>query len=85
MENDEILKNLINHAVLEKPLDFQSVFNSALTDRINDSINNKKIEIAQSIFNSEEDIPDESSEEDQPSEEEVQNDTEELEGNGEES
>ena len=52
IENDETLKNMINHSVMEKPLDFQNTFNVAITDRINNSINNKKIEIAQSLFRS---------------------------------
>ena len=40
IENDETLKNMINHSVMEKPLDFQNTFNAAITDRINNSINN---------------------------------------------
>jgi hypothetical protein len=52
IENDETLKNMINYSVMEKPLDFQNTFNVAITDRINNSINNKKIEIAQSLFRS---------------------------------
>jgi hypothetical protein len=52
INNDEMLKNMINHSVMEKPLDFQSAFNTAITDRINDSISNRKIEIAQSLFRS---------------------------------
>jgi hypothetical protein len=86
IENDETLKNMINHSVMEKPLDFQNTFNAAITDRINSSINNKKIEIAQSLFRPEE--PEEYSEEeisDESSQEEAQEDTEEEQQNGEES
>jgi hypothetical protein len=86
IENDETLKNMINYSVMEKPLDFQNTFNVAITDRINNSINNKKIEIAQSLFRSEE--PEEYSEEeisDESSQEEAQEDTEEEQQNGEES
>jgi len=83
-ENDEILKNMINHAVLEKPIDFQSAFNSAISDRINDSINNKKIEIAQSLFRAEEPESEEEYSEVEDSEE-TQEDTEETQNHGEES
>jgi len=89
-DNVDTLKDMIHHAVDEKPLDFQDKFNSMLVDRIADAINNKKIEVAQSMFSSE--TESESEEEvstedstDEDSTEELESDTEETQENGEES
>jgi hypothetical protein len=71
----EAIKNMINYAVQEKPLDFQSSFDSLIHDRIGDSINNRKIEVAQSMFRSEEtpneteELPDQNIENSEESEE----------------
>jgi hypothetical protein len=80
----ESLKDMIQFAVDEKPLDFQDRFHSILQDRIADSINNKKIEIAQNMF-SEPDTTEIEEPSDESSEEGTETDTEDTQENGEES
>jgi hypothetical protein len=47
--SDAIL-NMINHSKAENALDFEVSFKDVMLDRITNAINNKKIEVAQSIF-----------------------------------
>lgn len=43
--------NLLMHSIEQKPLDFADVFDQLVKDRLADAIADKKIEIAQTIFN----------------------------------
>jgi hypothetical protein len=44
------LADLINFSSLEKPIDFEKTFNSLMQNKLELSVNNKKIEIARSMF-----------------------------------
>lgn len=48
------IEDLISTAVNQKPTDFADVFNNLLTGKLHHAINNKKIEIAQTMFNNQE-------------------------------
>jgi hypothetical protein len=51
MENEISIQDLISTSYEQKPLDFQNAFDSLMMGRIATAIDNKKIEIAQSLFN----------------------------------
>lgn len=81
--NDAVL-NMIKYSNGENVLDFENAFKDNMLDRITNAINNKKIEVAQSIFrNSEETEEVEDTEESEDTA--TGEDTEEEESNGEES
>jgi hypothetical protein len=44
------LEDLVQATIEQRPSEFQSAFNSLLTDRIQNTIQDKKIEMAQSIY-----------------------------------
>ena len=43
--------DLINHSVNKQPVEFEQVFNSLIADRLAAAVENKKVEVAQSMFN----------------------------------
>ena len=45
------INDLLNFAVLQKPNEFNNNFNDIILNKISDAIQNKKIEVAQSMFN----------------------------------
>lgn len=47
------INDLINFAVTQKPNEFSSTINDILVDKITNAIENKKVEIAQNMFNAE--------------------------------
>jgi hypothetical protein len=47
------LSDLINFSSQQKPIDFETAFKSIMIDKIGSAIDNKKLEVAQSIFNTE--------------------------------
>lgn len=44
------LTDLLKYSYAEKPVDFAQAFNSLIGDKLEAAVNNKKLEIAQSIF-----------------------------------
>lgn len=50
-DNKYTIKDLATNAALQKPVEFQSAFNDLVLDRIKTAVENKKIEIAQSMYN----------------------------------
>lgn len=46
------LNDLITTSAEQKPLDFQDVFNDLIVDKIQAAVDNRKLELAQSMFNS---------------------------------
>jgi hypothetical protein len=50
MENDISVKDLISLSYEQKPLDFQNAFDSLIAGKIATAIDNRKMEIAQSMF-----------------------------------
>jgi hypothetical protein len=51
IENNKYsLEDLITSSMQQRPVDFNDAFNSLLTDRIQTAVQNKKIEIAQRIY-----------------------------------
>jgi hypothetical protein len=50
-DNKYGIEDLISNAVLQKPMEFQSAFNNIVIDRIRDAVENKKIEVAQQLYN----------------------------------
>lgn len=80
------LNDLISSAAMQEPLEFQNAFHDLVVDRIRTAVENKKVEIAQQMYNYEppEDIEtDENDDEFGASDTELENSEEEL--NGEES
>lgn len=63
MVENEQLAALIQHAAEQNPSKFQEVFADAMQDKIVAAIQNKKIEVAQNYFNTQQDT--ETSSEDQ--------------------
>jgi hypothetical protein len=82
--SDAIL-NMINHSKAENALDFEASFKDVMLDRITDAINNKKIEVAQSIFRDSTEDTEEVEDVEQPEDNATEENTEEEESNGEES
>lgn len=51
IENNKYgLEDLVSATIEQRPSDFQNVFNSLVTDRIQDAIQDRKVEIAQSMY-----------------------------------
>jgi hypothetical protein len=50
-ENKYDLNNLVNSAAKQEPLEFQNAFNDLVIDRIRTAVENKKVEIAQQLYN----------------------------------
>jgi|APCry1669192806_1035432.scaffolds.fasta_scaffold298319_2 hypothetical protein len=48
------LKDLVTLSADQKPIEFEDAFNYLLADRIQNAVDNKKLEVAQSMFNKEE-------------------------------
>lgn len=51
-DNKYTLNDLVVFSADQKPLDFQNVFNDLIVDKIQAAVDNRKLEIAQSMFNS---------------------------------
>ena len=51
MENDKYqIQDLINAAAQQKPIDFEQAFDDLIIDRLQSSIQDKKIQIAQQLY-----------------------------------
>ena len=61
MDND--ISDLINNTLDQKPDDFASTFNNILIDKLKTAVENKKIELAQTMFAPQNKIEDEPIEE----------------------
>lgn len=55
-DNKYEIKDLISAAVLQKPLEFETAFADIVTDRIRTAVENKKIEVAQQLYNYEPEV-----------------------------
>ena len=53
------IEDLMSAAIAQRPMDFDNAFKSIMINKITDAIDDKKIELAQTIFNE----PEESGEE----------------------
>lgn len=51
MDNDISVQDLISLSYDQKPIEFQQAFDTLLADRLATAIDNRKTEIAQSLFN----------------------------------
>lgn len=51
MDQESPVQNLLFHSYEQKPIEFQHTFNDIVTQRISNAINDRKIELAQSLFN----------------------------------
>jgi hypothetical protein len=74
-DNKYEIQDLINSSVEQKPVDFNDIFGSLMVDRLNAAIDNKKMEIAKSMF----DAPEEDFESDEEEYSEL-NSEEEIDG-----
>lgn len=50
-ENKYTLDDMVKSAAMQEPLEFQQAFNDNLLDRIRTAVENKKVEIAQQLYN----------------------------------
>lgn len=50
-ENKYDLQSMINSAALQEPLEFQNAFSDQLLDRIRTAVEDKKVAIAQQMYN----------------------------------
>lgn len=78
MDNKYDLSDLVVSAIEQRPLDFETAFNDLIVDRIRGAVEDKKIAIAQQMYNySPEDVADaETEEEIEDNSEEETNDEE---------
>jgi hypothetical protein len=78
MDNKYDLSDLVVSAIEQKPLDFETAFNDLIIDRIRGAVEDKKIAIAQQMYNyNPEDVADaETEEEIEDNSEEETNDEE---------
>jgi hypothetical protein len=51
MMNDVTLQDLISLSYEQKPVEFQNAFDTLIAGRIASAVDNRKMEIAQSLFN----------------------------------
>ena len=54
MENETkyTLNDLVKFSAEQKPLDFRQAFDDLISDKLQAAVDNRKLEIAQSMFNS---------------------------------
>lgn len=76
MENEYNVMDLINLSFEQKPVDFQNAFNSVMNNKISSAIDDKKLEVAQTMFNN-------YSDESETDQEDQEQDASEEENNGE--
>jgi len=50
------IQDLVKYSYEQKPVDFEQAFNSLLSNKIADAVDVKKLEVAQNMFNTEEEI-----------------------------
>lgn len=50
MEDKYNVSDLIAATVEQRPTDFEAIFNDILVDKLNAAVENRKIEVAQSMF-----------------------------------
>jgi len=62
------VQDLVKFSYEQKPVDFEQAFNSLLGDKIALAVNDRKLDVAQNMFNKEEDI---NTEQDSDTEEEL--------------
>jgi hypothetical protein len=55
MDNKYDINDLVVSALEQKPLEFETAFNDLIVDRIRTAVENKKVEIAQQMYNYEPD------------------------------
>lgn len=66
MDNEYTVADLISHSFNQQPIEFQATFNAIMSDKLTAAIDNKKLEVAQSMFSDQAASEDyESAEEDQ--------------------
>lgn len=53
------IEDLVSAAAEQRPGDFSDVFNSLIVDRLQSAVELRKTEIARSMFNASEDLPEE--------------------------
>jgi hypothetical protein len=53
MDNEVTVNDLIAHSFDQQPLEFQNAFNTMMAGKLAAAIDNKKHEVAQSMFNKE--------------------------------
>ena len=73
MDNKYDLTDLVVSAIEQKPLDFETAFNDQIVDRIRSAVEDKKIQIAQQMYNYDPELEDEDNE----TEEELEDNSEE--------
>ena len=80
MDNEYNITDLISLSFYQKPVDFQNAFNSIMSDKLSAAIDDKKLEVAQTMFNYDDDEIDDEFEQEYQDQEE---DASEEENNGE--
>ncbi|MGZ4849968.1 MAG: hypothetical protein ACXV2C_01155 [Candidatus Bathyarchaeia archaeon] len=80
-ERDERIAALIGYAVNKNPIEFQQTFTDIVTDRLAQAVDDRKVEVAQTIFNE----PPEEETTETPEEDVVADEPEEEETNDQES
>ena len=71
MDNDKYtIQDLVGFTIDQQPIEFEKAFGDIITDKIANAIDNKKIELAQSVFAEKEDEADQEDAYDDDSEEE---------------
>ena len=58
MDNEYTVSDLVSLSYEQKPIEFQNSFDSLIKDRIADAIDDKKLEIAQTVFSGPDDAED---------------------------
>ena len=49
------IEDLMSSAIAQRPMDFENAFKTIMIDRITDAIDERKIELAKTIFNNSKD------------------------------
>lgn len=50
------ITDLITHSINKQPVEFENAFGSLIADRLASAVENKKVEIAQSMFNPQQEV-----------------------------
>lgn len=57
--------DLLNFSSGQKPIEFKQAFDAIMLNKISDAVDQKKVEMAQAIFNPQTELEDDSNEEDE--------------------
>jgi hypothetical protein len=78
MDDNVTVQDLIYHSYEQKPIEFQNAFNTLMSDKITAAVNDRKMEVAQTMFRDQQEYEEEDQKEQPDTEIESETDQEET-------